>query len=334
MSGRELLVPADAAGERLDRWLADSGAFGSRSQAGRAISEGRLRVDGEPPPKPGLKLRGGERIDWDAAEEPPERPEPEPIPLSIVYEDARIIVLDKQAGLVVHPAEGHWTGTLVHGLLHRFPTLSALGGSDRPGIVHRLDKDTTGLMVVARDDEAHRLLAKQFETRRASRRYLTVVHGLRLDDEGTLETRYGRHAKDRKRMTGRMPRGVGKLARTHWRVLARGEALSLVLLKLDTGRTHQIRVHMAEKGYPVVGDMLYGRPLPKGGGGRLAVELAAGRRMARQALHAAALELDHPDDGRRVAWTAPLPDDMAALVSKVFGDAGLEEAHAAAARPF
>ncbi len=312
-------------GERLDRFVTDALEGASRSQVSHAVADGRVLVNDAPPGKAGLKLALGDVVRWiPPATMPGDPPIAEDIAVQVVYEDAALAVVNKPAGLVVHPAAGHATGTLVNALMSRFGGLSTAGGDDRPGIVHRLDKDTSGLLVVARRDDVHRALAALFERHVIRRRYVAVVLGPRLADAGTVETMYARSRRDRRRMTGQG--SDGRRARTHWRVLARSEAMALVMLQLDTGRTHQIRVHMSEHGHPVVADELYGRKPAKGGAGRVAVELAAARRMPRQALHAALLGFEHPDTGEALSFTAPLPADMAALVGDVFGEEWVEAA--------
>lgn len=290
----------------------------SRSQVSRGLEQGQLIVNGVKPAKAGVKLVIGDEVVWTRAGislgDPPLAQD---IPLNIVYEDDALAVVNKPTGLVVHPAAGHLDGTLVNALMFHLEGLSSAGGVDRPGIVHRLDRDTSGLLVVAKRDDVHRELAQRFKDHVIRRRYLAVVLGPRLPESGTIESFYARSHRDRRRMTGKA--AEGRRAVTHWRVLARAEAMALVMLQLETGRTHQIRVHLSERGHPVVGDDLYGRKAPKGGAGKVAVELAAARRMPRQALHAGLLGFDHPDTGEALVFTAALPDDMATLVALVFG---------------
>lgn len=315
---RWTVAPADA-GTRIDAFVAARAAGLSRSQVRRALERGRLTVDGRVPTKAGVKLRGGEEIALGVSSERPDAPPvAEALPLRVVHEDDAVAVVDKPAGVVVHPAPGHASGTLVNALMYHLPTLSAGNGErDRPGIVHRIDRDTSGLLVVAKTDAAQAALQAQFAAHSVHRRYRAVVSGPKIDDAGTVETLFGRHPRDRKRMSGRVERG--KRACTHWRVLARGAALALLELALETGRTHQIRVHLSEAGHPVVADPIYGRPLPRGGAGRVAQELAAARRMPRLALHAAELGFVHPTSGEAVRFASPDPDDLAALVAAVEG---------------
>ena len=305
-----------AVGARLDAWLTDQVETLSRSQAGRAISAGRVRVNGSPPTKAGQKLRAGDRVAYTPEPPAPSELVAQDIPLDMLHVDAWLAVVNKPPGLVVHPAAGHPDGTLVNAMLHHLGPLTG-GATERPGIVHRLDKDTSGVLVVARDEVTHRALSDQFREHTTRRRYVAVVLGPRIDDHAVVETLYGRHATQRLRFSGRVR--VGKRACTRWWVVARSEAMALLVLQLETGRTHQIRVHLAEAGHPVVGDGLYGRKPPSGGGGRLAVELAAARRMPRQALHAATLGFVHPHSGAWLDRAAPLPPDLSALVTEVFG---------------
>ncbi|TNF32146.1 MAG: RluA family pseudouridine synthase [Deltaproteobacteria bacterium] len=320
MTERVWTVPADVAGARLDAVVAERWPELSRSQVRRAHDEGRLTLNGRPPKKAGVPVRAGDVVCVDVHDAPTgEAPQAEAIPLRVVYEDEHLVVVDKPAGLVVHPAPGHAGGTLVNALVHHLDELAeSEDAPDRPGIVHRIDKDTSGLLVVAKSLAAMTGLQAQFAAHTAHRRYRAVVLGPRLADEGTFETLFDRHPRDRKRFTGRVSRG--RRACTHWRVLARGEALALVELALETGRTHQIRVHMSEHGHPVVADPIYGRPVPKGGVGRAAIELAAARRMPRLALHAAELGFVHPATGEALRFTAPDPEDLARLIATI--DAG------------
>ena len=301
---------------RLDQGVAERHAGLTRSQVKRALEDGRLTVNGAVPAKAGAPLRMGDVVVLGAA------PAAaalgivgEPIPLVVVYEDEHLLIVDKPAGLVVHPAPGHMAGTLVHALVHHEGELAdAEDAPERPGIVHRIDKDTSGLLVVARTAVAMAGLQAQFAAHTAHRRYRAVVLGARIADEGTIETLYDRHPTDRKRFTSRAVKG--RRACTHWRVLARGEALALLELALETGRTHQIRVHLSDRGHPVVADPLYGRPVPKvGGTGAAPRELAAARRMPRLALHAAELGFVHPVTGELLRFFAPDPPDFAALAA-------------------
>lgn len=309
-----LQVPADAAGARLDRFLADLAAEPGSRLAGltRArlqalIDEGRVRVDGAAA-KSSRKLRGGERVEVSVP--PPERlsVEPEAMPLVILHEDADLIVLDKPAGLAVHPGAGRKTGTLVSGLLAHCRDLSGIGGVLRPGIVHRLDRGTSGVLVVAKHDRAHLALAKQFSARQVDKRYAAFVLGTPTPRAAVIETAYGRHPTQRLRFSGKVARG--KRALTRYEVVATGGGVARLAVKLETGRTHQIRVHLAERGYPVVGDPLYGGTRF----GKLDERVrAAAEALGHQALHAAELSFTHPTTGVVMRFVAPLPGDLAAL---------------------
>ncbi len=232
--------------------------------------------------------------------------------LVVVYEDDELVVVDKPAGLVVHPGAGNPDGTLVNGLLERYGALSPIGLPERPGVVHRIDAGTSGLLVVARTERSHGALAEQFSAHTARRRYLALAWDHRLPDEGTCETHYGRHPRDRRRFTGKA--GGGRRAVTHWRVLRRLPPCAWVECRLETGRTHQIRVHLAELGSPLVGDPLYGR--------RRRVERPEALRLLgfelgleRQALHAASLGFEHPVTGEALDFEAPLPEDLRAVLA-------------------
>ena len=295
------------AGARVDAFLAARHLPYSRSQLKRRIDAGEVRVNGEPA-KPSRKLRAGDEVVLVAA--PPERTElvAEDLPLRVLYEDAHLIAIDKPAGLVVHPAAGHARGTLVNALLHHCPDLAGIGGEIRPGIVHRLDKDTTGVLVATKDEPTQVAMAALFKKKDLVRVYQAVVSPPPAKDAGTIRTLYGRHPVDRKRFTSRV--AEGKTAVTHFRVVERfGDVAALVECRLDTGRTHQIRVHMAETGHPVVGDPVYGRR-PRDP--RLA-DLA--RALGRQALHAAVLAFRHPVTGATIDLRAPMPPDMQTLVA-------------------
>lgn len=266
-----------------------------------------MTVNGEPA-KPSRKLRAGDVVGFSPAPPAPVALVPEAIPLRIVYDDPYLVVVDKPAGMVVHPAAGHASGTLVHALLHHVPDLSGIGGELRPGIVHRLDKDTSGLLVIAKDDATHAALTALFKKKDLDRLYHAVVSPAPRSDSGTFDTLYGRHPRDRKRFTSRVD--TGKRAVTHWRVLERFRLpAALVECRLETGRTHQIRVHMAEHGTPVLGDPVYARK-PAHPALR---ELAA--RLGRQALHASLLGFVHPRTGERLRFESPLPPDLEALLT-------------------
>jgi 23S rRNA pseudouridine1911/1915/1917 synthase len=264
--------------------------------------------------KPSYRLRGGETVTVDVPPPEPLALVPEPIPLDVVYEDPALLVVNKPAGLVVHPGAGHGTGTLVHALLaHCGPVLSGIGGVRRPGIVHRLDRGTSGLLVVAKTDAAHAGLARQLKARAVERRYLTLVHGAVSRREGVVETAIGRDPRDRLRMAIRPP-GQGRPALTRYRVLERFAVpvpLSYLAVQLGTGRTHQIRVHLASLGFPVVGDRIYRRRATPPLGAGLAARVQG---LGGLALHAGVLGFSHPETGVPLRFEAPLPAPFGALL--------------------
>lgn len=295
------VVDSELAGQRLDVVLARLEPTLSRAQVQRLIEQGEIVVSGAPA-KPAHKLRVGERIDGRVPEPIPARLDPQAIPLAILHEDADLVVIDKPAGMVVHPAAGHARGTLVNALLHHCRDLSGVGGELRPGIVHRLDKDTSGVIVVAKHDLAHRSLAAQWKQHSIDREYLAFVRGAPRTATGTVDAPIGRHPTDRKRMSTRAR--AGRSAVTHWRIEERLREATLLRVRLETGRTHQIRVHMASISLPILGDPVYG-------GGR-ARPAALG--ITRQALHAAVLGFTHPTTGTRVRFESTLPSDLQALL--------------------
>jgi 23S rRNA pseudouridine1911/1915/1917 synthase len=298
-------VPAEAAGNRLDVVLADMFPQFSRSRLQAWLREGGILVDGVIA-KPRRRVAGGERVDVDVALPEASQDVAEPLPLDVVFEDPDLLVINKPAGLVVHPAAGNPSGTLLNALLYYAPELAGL---PRAGIVHRLDKDTTGLLVVARTLEAHKSLVEQLQVRSMGREYDAVVQGCPVAG-GAIDEPIGRHPKDRKRMA---VVAAGKPAVTNYRVRDRFRSQSRLRVRLETGRTHQIRVHMAHIGHPLLGDRTYGGR-PKVPAGADAEVLKGLQGFPRQALHAGALEVEHPRSGERVAWTAPLPDDMTHLI--------------------
>jgi 23S rRNA pseudouridine1911/1915/1917 synthase len=306
----ELPVLAKQAGERLDRFLADAQPDLSRSRLQGLIRDGLVTVN-DRLERASYRLREGDRVTWNP---PPLRVvalEPEDIPLIVVHEDEHLLVIDKPAGLVVQPGAGVPRGTLVHALLHRDPAIADVGGEGRPGIVHRLDKDTSGLMVVARTPRAYRVLVEALRTREVKRVYHALVWGDPPADSGEIAGAIGRDPRHRQRMS--VVRRGGKPALTRWRVLERFGAAALLEVRLESGRTHQIRVHMAHLGMPVVGDPVYG-----GRGKNQLSGTEAQRRLAgallgllpRQALHAAELALEHPVSGASLRWTSAVPEDM------------------------
>ncbi len=313
-------IDAALHGLRLDQALARLCPQYSRSRLSRWIKDGRVRLAGVVCTQPRQAVQLGQEVVLQAEVEPavPERWRPEALPLQVVHEDEALLVVDKPAGLVVHPAAGHAGGTLVNALLHHRPELEAL---PRAGIVHRLDKDTTGLLVVAKTLEAHAALVAVLQAREVHREYEAVVVGV-MTGGGTVEAAIGRHPVDRKRMAVRLQ--GGKPAVTHYRVVERYRGHTRIRVRLETGRTHQIRVHMAHRGYPLVGDPVYGGRLrlPRGAGEELIRTL---RGFRRQALHAARLELTHPLTGEWMEWRSPLPADMVALIKALREDARAQE---------
>jgi 23S rRNA pseudouridine1911/1915/1917 synthase len=309
-----LTIPFENAGQRLDHVLAELLAEYSRTRIKSWIDAGQIRVNGEQR-RPKDKVLGGERIEIEATLPEAVPVEPENIGLQIAYQDRHLLVIDKPAGLVVHPGAGNAAGTLQNALLHFDPALAQL---PRGGIVHRLDKDTTGLLVVARTLEAHTALVRALEAREIEREYEAICQGV-MTAGGTVDAPIGRHPVDRVRQAVRED---GREAVTHYRVLQRIRGHTHIRLQLETGRTHQIRVHMAYIRYPLVGDRVYGGRLllPKGASERL---IEALRAFKRQALHAARLAFEHPITGKPVDVTSPLPADMQALLAALAADAKL-----------
>ncbi len=299
-------VTSDGAGQRLDAFLAASFDI-SRAAAERLLEEGRVTLSfGEATKK--YRLKGGEEITLFLPEPTPAEAQPEDIPLDIVYEDADIVVVNKPSGMVVHPAAGNPDGTLVNALLyHCKGTLSGIGGVERPGIVHRIDKDTAGLLVVAKNDAAHAALSTQLKTHSVSRIYEAIAIGNFKNDSGTVNAPLGRHPVHRKRMAIVRRAGEGKEAITHYTVLARFGQLTHIRCSLETGRTHQIRVHMASLGHPLLGDPVYG-----GDGTKFEARHRA--LIKGQCLFAGELSLTHPKTGERMTFRAPYPPEFKALL--------------------
>jgi 23S rRNA pseudouridine1911/1915/1917 synthase len=300
-------VTEQFAGQRLDAALASMFPDYSRSRLQQWIRDGQVLLDGAIV-KPKTRLTGDETLELNIhLDHRPDEAQPQDIPLQVVFEDEDIIVLNKPAGLVVHPAAGHADGTLVNALLHFDAGLARV---PRAGIVHRLDKDTTGLMVVARNLRAHKHLVEELQQRTVSREYQAVVHGV-ITAGGTVDAPIGRHMRDRVRMC---VRDDGKPATTHYRVIKRYREHTHVQLKLESGRTHQIRVHMQYIRHPIVGDPVYGgrQRIPPQAEKELVAQL---RGFKRQALHACRLSLVHPQTGKQLTWRAPLPADMVQLLA-------------------
>ncbi len=281
----------------------------SRARVTALIKSGVATVDGTVVKRPSVKVRAGQILAITIPAPAQDHAQPQDIPLDIVYQDADVVVVNKPAGMVVHPAPGHPDGTLVNALLHHITDLSGVGGVQRPGIVHRLDKGTSGLLVVAKNDQAHRALQAQFADRTAGRTYLALVRGAPVLPSGTIQSIIARHPTQRHKYASTTR--DGKPAITHWKVVARAGRLTLVKCKLETGRTHQIRVHLTEKGWPLVGDPLYRR---RGAGlpatARELVDPAANRPF----LHAWKLQFVHPSTEQPMSFAAPLPSDFTALL--------------------
>lgn len=295
-------------GGRLDVLLTKAFPDVSRARVARWVKQGAVEVDGVVAPRPALKVHAGVHITVVVPESVADVAVAQDLPLSIVYDDADIVVVDKAVGMVVHPASGHPDGTLVNALLHHVRDLSGIGGVQRPGIVHRLDRGTSGLVVVAKNDHAHQHLAAQFADHSAGRTYLALCHGVPASVSGTISSNLARHSKERTRFASTRD-GSGKHAVTHWWRLGAGGGVSLVRCRLETGRTHQIRVHLTEAGWPLMGDDVYKRRnirphlwwrglLPD----------------RRPMLHAAELRLVHPATGEPCVFRAPPPPDMVALL--------------------
>ncbi len=308
-SNRRLDVPESAAGERVDAHVAARLPELSRSRVAQLLGDGMIRLNGAMPRK-SERVAAGDVIEVEVPPPEPSGVEAEEIPLDIVFEDRDLLVVNKPAGLVVHPAPGHPRGTLVNALLHHVEDLSGIGGVRRPGIVHRLDKDTSGLMIVAKHDRAHRRLSGALKRREIHRGYLTACWGHLESDRQTVDAPLARSRRERKRIA---VAADGRRAVTHFRREERWIAADLLAAELETGRTHQIRVHLAHLGHPVVGDPVYGGGGARGisGQGRgWAKELQA--RVPRQFLHARRLVFSHPRTGDRIALESPLPPDLAA----------------------
>ncbi|HZQ22382.1 MAG TPA: RluA family pseudouridine synthase [Terriglobales bacterium] len=330
----QLETTSEDAGKRLDQYLVSRLADVSRARVQQLIAQKKVLVDNAEA-KASFRLRGGERISiLGPAQLPPLRAIAEDIPLDVVYENDDFAVINKPAGMMVHAGAGATEdernrGTLVNALLHRFNTLSGVGGQLRPGIVHRLDRGTSGLMVVAKNDEAHRKLALQFSRRMAKKTYVALVHGWLKQDRGTIATSISRDVVRRTRMTTR--RSGGREAITHYQVQRRLETpfgkFSLLEVKIDTGRTHQIRVHLASLGHPVVGDTLYGAPekltwQAQKKAGKIPQTPASPLSLSRNFLHSASLQLQHPRTGSPLSFSRPLPRELQEFIALLEQSAG------------
>ena len=314
-----ILVDESEQDRRLDAVVAAHLPVCSRSLAAYLIANHKILVDNQPK-KPGYRVKSGQEIIGQIPAPEPIEYKPEPIALDILYQDMHIVVLNKPAGIVVHPAPGHRSGTLVNALLYHCPDLGGIGGEIRPGIVHRLDKDTSGTMVVAKNSQALEILAQQFKTRTVRKKYLALVYGDLKNDEGSIKLPIGRHPVHRKRMSTTTRKG--RQAETFWRIYERFQLVTLLELTLKTGRTHQIRVHCAAMGHPIVGDQVYRSRkwlkdidrLFSGESYSMGAELKA---VPRQMLHAWRLRLTHPYTGESMTFESPIPTDMATVIEKL-----------------
>ena len=302
METRTLQVNPEDTGTRLDAWLAGQLPDVTRSAAARLCEEGRVTAAGKPLAK-NYRLGGGEAVSVTLPDPEPVDVAPQDIPLDVVYEDSDVIVVNKPKGLVVHPAPGHPDGTLVNALLHHCgDSLSGIGGELRPGIVHRIDRDTSGLIIAAKNDAAHLALAAQLADHTLARTYECLAVGNFREDSGTVNAPIGRHPVDRKRMA--VVRQGGREAVTHWEVIARYPGVTHLRCRLETGRTHQIRVHLAHIGHPILGDTVYGAKKPVPG-------------LTGQCLHAVGLRFLHPRTGEPVELTCPLPEEFVRMLDKL-----------------
>jgi 23S rRNA pseudouridine1911/1915/1917 synthase len=302
MTRLDLTVTAESEGERLDRYLAGEVPNYSRSQIQRLIEDGHVVVKRVKVTKSNVQLRIGDEIALDLPEAAPAAPAAQDIPIDILYDDEDLVVVNKPAGMVVHPAAGNPDGTLVNALLHHVRDLSGIGGEIRPGIVHRLDKGTSGVMVVAKNDQTHRELSRQFHDREIEKEYVALVWGL-VQQRKRIEASIGRDPKNRQKMSTRASHARDAVTRVTWARDLRG--LSLLRVTIATGRTHQIRVHLNAIGHPIVGDALYG-----GVHRRVPAQFRAVQRLARPFLHAERLAFTHPRTGERMSFVAPLPADL------------------------
>jgi 23S rRNA pseudouridine1911/1915/1917 synthase len=314
-----ILVDESDQDRRLDAVVAAHLPACSRSLAANLIANHKILVDNQPK-KPGYRVRSGQEIIGRIPAPEPVECQPEPIPLDILYQDRHIVALNKPAGLIVHPAPGHRRGTLVNALLYHCPDLGGIGGEIRPGIVHRLDKDTSGTMVVAKNAQALEILAQQFKTRTVRKKYLALVYGDLKNDEGTINLPIGRHPVHRKQMSTTTRKG--RSAETSWRVREKFKAITLLELTLKTGRTHQIRVHCTALGHPIVGDQVYRsrkwlKDIDRLFSGESSSMVAQLKAVPRQMLHAWRLRLTHPDTGEVMTFESPIPTDMETVIEKL-----------------
>ncbi|MGZ5440657.1 MAG: RluA family pseudouridine synthase [Thermoanaerobaculia bacterium] len=306
---RDSTVGESQHGLRLDRALGELFTDYSRNFLANLVTEGRVRIDGAPAAKPSQRVESGQRLEIDVPDALPAGIASQDLPLTVLYEDADVAVIDKPAGLVVHPAAGHADGTLVNALLFHVKDLSGIGGEIRPGIVHRLDKDTSGVMIIAKHDAAHRRLTGDWNTERVRKEYVALVYGTPSSERGTVDAPIGRDPRDRKRMA---VVAAGRAAITDYEVAERLRYVSLVRCRLRTGRTHQIRVHMKHLGHPIVGDPLYSGPQWRGIPDKRVQKLLSS--LGRQMLHAARITFAHPTSGEAMSFEAPLPGDFASVI--------------------
>jgi 23S rRNA pseudouridine1911/1915/1917 synthase len=298
----EIEIQVEGKGERLDRWLADQLHDLSRSRLQKLIEQGQVWVNGQVCTSKKIVVQAGDRVHLAIPDPRPLNLQPESIPLEILYEDQDLLILNKPAGMVVHPAPGHDSGTLVHALLAHCEHLAGIGGVQRPGIVHRLDRDTSGAIAIAKTDQAHQSLQSQLKAKTAQREYLAIVYGSPKAESGTIDLPIGRHPVERKKMAIVPLEKGGRQAVTHWQVRERLGNYALMQFRLETGRTHQIRVHSAQIGHPIIGDPVYGS------GRSIGVNLTG------QVLHAWKLKLQHPSSGELIEAIAPLPKDFLTLL--------------------
>lgn len=298
----EISLQVEEQGERLDRYLSEQLTDLSRSRIQQLIEQGQVQLNGKVCTSKKTTVKLSDRIILNIPPAQPLELAAEDIPLDILYEDNQLLILNKPAGLVVHPAPGHPDGTLVNAILAHCPNLPGIGGVQRPGIVHRLDKDTTGAIAIAKTEFAHQHLQAQLKAKTAQREYLGVVYGVPKTENGTVDLPIGRHPVDRKKMAVVSPEKGGKPAITHWRILERLGNYTLMHFQLETGRTHQIRVHSTHMGHPIVGDPIYSS-------GR-----SVGVNLPGQALHAWRLRLQHPVSGQSIEVTAPIPQTLTTLL--------------------
>jgi len=312
-SGFTVCVNESDTGKRLDVVVASVISDCSRSYAAKLIVEGHIHVQGENK-KPGYRVKTGEKIKAQVPAPTPAIFEPEPIEIDILYEDEHLIVINKSAGIVVHPAPGHYSGTLVNALLHHCPDIGTISGEIRPGIVHRLDKDTSGTLVIAKNSITHESLSRQFKSRTIKKEYLALVHGEMSLDSGSINLPIGRHPVHRKRMSTKSKKG--REAETLWEVRERFKNATFIKIYLKTGRTHQIRVHCAAITHPVIGDQVYGT---KKVGRDLLNKLDYKEKVKRQMLHAWRLKIIHPALQKEMSFESPIPQDMKECIKTLQG---------------